>query len=69
MILPIRHIGRRKQAPIVHVEVLGAILVMSSEQVHAAIVQNGRWVGRIDGLDDRIVGSGDLDIAKKRAKE
>jgi len=42
---------------------------MSSEQVHAAIVQNGRWVGRIDGLDDRIVGSGDLDIAKKRAKE
>jgi len=69
MILPIRHIGRREQAPIVHVKILGAILIMSSEKVHAAIVQNGRWVGRIDSLNDWIVGSGDLDIAKKRAKE
>ncbi len=55
---PVHHVGGRPDAPLLHGEVGGAVLVVSCVEVHPPVVHQRCRVGGVDVLHDRVVGLG-----------
>jgi hypothetical protein len=54
-ILPVHHIGRSIEEPILHVKILSIILIVAGKKIDSVIVYNRSRVGSVLGLDDRHV--------------
>ena len=55
MVSPIHHVGRSIKLPVEHLKTVCVILIMSRIKEYSVIVNHGSRIGRIFGLDNRIL--------------
>lgn len=51
-ILPVHHIGRGVEEPVLHVKIFAVILIVAGKEIDSVIVHNRSRVGCVLGLDD-----------------